>query len=66
MLFRFSIIYFPRKDDLYVSRDDSMRWGRFTQSAFRLFTHEAAHVLMVEDRSFLVDTILGQLRDMPT
>ena len=66
MPFLFPITYFPGKDDLYVSCDDSMRWGRFTQSAFRLFTREAAHFLMVEDRSFLVDTILGQLRDMPT
>ena len=59
--FAFPITCFSGRDDLYVSRRDSMRWGRFTDGDFRLFTREGAHFLMVEDRSFLVDTIRAQL-----
>jgi len=62
--FTFPITCFSGKDDLYVSREDSMRWGRFTHSDFRLLTREGAHFLMVEDRSFLVQTIQSALDEV--
>ncbi len=47
--------------DPYVTREDALEWGRYTQVAFRLLLRETAHFLIVDDRQFIVDTINREL-----
>jgi acyl transferase domain-containing protein/surfactin synthase thioesterase subunit len=49
-------VFFGR-DDPYVSRDDALAWGRFTESEFRVHTRPGAHFLLAEDSRFILDTI---------
>jgi surfactin synthase thioesterase subunit len=57
-----SITSFTGLDDPYVSREDAVAWSAYTRTAFRLHLREGAHFMIVDDRDFILDTIMRELR----
>ncbi len=59
----FPITCFNGKDDLYVTRQDILSWGRFTTSSFQVHIREGEHFLLVDDSDFLLRTINHDIAD---
>jgi surfactin synthase thioesterase subunit len=55
------ITCFSGIDDVYVTRDDVLAWGQYTNSAFRLYMRDGAHFIVVDDASFIQETINREL-----
>lgn len=47
--------------DPYVTREDAVQWGHYTGVSFQAWIRNTAHFLIVDDRSFILDTINGTL-----
>jgi acyl transferase domain-containing protein/surfactin synthase thioesterase subunit/acyl carrier protein len=52
--------------DPYVTREEALEWGRYTETEFRLVLRPTAHFLIVDDRRVIVDTINRELGRRPT
>jgi acyl transferase domain-containing protein/surfactin synthase thioesterase subunit/acyl carrier protein len=52
--------------DPYVTREEALEWGRYTQTEFRLVLRPTAHFLVVDDRRLIVDTINREIGQPPT
>jgi surfactin synthase thioesterase subunit/acyl transferase domain-containing protein len=52
---------FAGLDDPYVSREDAGAWSEYTRRAFRLHWRPGAHFLVVDDRSFIIETLNREL-----
>lgn len=55
------ITCFSGIDDVYVTREDALAWGQYTNRAFRLYMRDGAHVIVVDDASFILETIDREL-----
>lgn len=55
------ITVFAGLDDPYVTRDDAVAWAEYTRTTFRLHLREGAHFLVVDDTTFMLDTISHEL-----
>ena len=55
------ITCFYGKDDAYVTRDQALAWGRFTDSRFRAHIRDGAHFGVIDDMNFITDTINREL-----
>jgi acyl transferase domain-containing protein/surfactin synthase thioesterase subunit/acyl carrier protein len=59
----FPITCFKGADDLYVTRADSLSWGKFTTSNFQVYVRRGEHFLLVSDRDFILRMINRELAD---
>jgi hypothetical protein len=48
-------------DDLYVTRADSLSWGKLTTSNFQVYVRRGEHFLLVSDRDFILHMINREL-----
>lgn len=55
------ITCFYGKDDAYVTREQALGWGRFTDSRFRAHIREGAHFGVIDDMKFITETINREL-----
>jgi len=55
------ITCFYGKDDAYVTRDQALAWGRFTDSRFRAHIRDGAHFGVIDDMKFITETINREL-----
>ena len=55
------ITAFAGLDDPYVTREDAVGWSEYTRTTFRLHLREGAHFLVVDDKTFMLDTISHEL-----
>jgi acyl transferase domain-containing protein/surfactin synthase thioesterase subunit len=56
------ITCFAGLDDPYVSRDDALGWGRFTNSRLQVHIRQGAHFAVVDDAAFIHGVIDSELR----
>ena len=59
--FDIPITCFYGKDDTYVTRDQALGWGRFTDSRFRAHIRAGAHFGVIDDMHFITETINREL-----
>jgi surfactin synthase thioesterase subunit len=55
------ITCFTGIDDAYVTCEDALAWGRYTKVAFQLYMREGEHFIVVDDKSFILETINREL-----
>jgi|RhiMetdeSRZDD1v2_1073273.scaffolds.fasta_scaffold11376_4 acyl transferase domain-containing protein/surfactin synthase thioesterase subunit/acyl carrier protein len=55
------ITCFTGLDDPYVTREDAVEWSRYTRVAFRLHMRGGAHFIVVDDRTFILESINREL-----
>jgi surfactin synthase thioesterase subunit len=56
------ITCFAARGDPYVSRKHALGWGRFTNSRLQVHIREGAHFAVVDDVTFIHDTINRELQ----
>jgi surfactin synthase thioesterase subunit len=61
--FLFPITSFVGTSDPWVSEHDSVGWGAFTRGAFKSHVREGSHFLMMDDRSYILETIRNEFVD---
>ncbi len=59
----FPITCFNGADDLYVTRADTLSWGRFTTASFQVHIRQGEHFLLVDESDFLLRAINRDIAD---
>ena len=57
---------FVSKGDPYVSREDILGWGRFTNNRIQVHMREGTHYSVFEDQAFIQRIIVRELATPPS